>query len=81
MLKADGFDNAIMGICSRAGQEDVIAYDTTKCIEVLMAQGMEYLEAVEYFTFNVSAAWLGDDTPVFIDTDPDLLELMEVLDA
>jgi hypothetical protein len=81
MLKADGFDKAVMGLCSRAGREDVIAYDTTKCIEVLMSQGMEYIEAVEYFEFNVVSAYMGPGTPVFVDTDPDLLTVMEQLDA
>ena len=82
MLKADGFDQAVMGICSRAGREDVIAYDTTKCIEVLMGDDdMPYLEAVEYFEFNVVSAYMGPGTPVFIDTDPDLLTLVEELDA
>ena len=35
MLKADGFDAAIIGIAQRAGHSDLIAYDESKCIEIL----------------------------------------------
>ena len=66
MLKADGFDEAAIGICSRAGHEDVIAYDTSKCIDILMDQGMDHDDAFEFFMFNVESAYMGPLTPVFI---------------
>ena len=28
---------------------------------------MSHEEAVEYFEFNIVGAWIGDDTPCFID--------------
>tara|TARA_R110000764_G_scaffold163628_1_gene250794 strand:+ start:240 stop:533 length:294 start_codon:yes stop_codon:yes gene_type:complete len=66
MLKADGFNEAIMGIVQRCGQEDVILYDTDKVIEGLMnGDDMSYEEAVEYFDFNIRGAWMGDGTPAF----------------
>jgi len=52
MLKADGFDEAIIGIGQRCGQPDLIAYDYDKCIEIL-ERDMTYDEAIEYFEFNV----------------------------
>ena len=45
MLRADGFDEAIIGIGNRCGQLDILAYDVNKCIKILMAQGMTEEEA------------------------------------
>ena len=67
LLCADGFDDAILGICERAGSLDVVAYDRNKCIEILVERdGMDYEEAVEYFDFNVVGGYVGERTPVFI---------------
>ncbi len=43
-----------------------VLYDRSKCIEILMRDGCTYEEAVEYFEFNVSGAWVGDRTPGFM---------------
>lgn len=68
-LLADGFDDAIIGITRRINMEPVVAYDYDKCVEILMTNsGMEYEDAVEYMEYNVVGAWLGDHTPIFIDT-------------
>ena len=40
MYKADGFDDAFIGLCRVAGRPDVIAYDYWKCIDILMSQGL-----------------------------------------
>jgi hypothetical protein len=70
MLKADGFDKAVIGLTRR--EEDspvVLLYSTEKCIDILMDQGMDWEEAQEYFDFNVACAWMGPETPVFEDAD------------
>jgi len=68
-LKADGFDDAIIGIASRCGQPDLLAYDVNKIIEVLHERdGMTYEEAVEFFDFNILGAYVGENTPIFITT-------------
>ena len=66
MLKADGFDETIIGVGSRYGQADIIAYDVNKCIKILMDQGMTDEEAMEFFEFNVVGAWVGEETPIFV---------------
>jgi hypothetical protein len=72
-LKADGFDDAIIGIASRCGMNDLIAYDVSKCLTILMERdGMEYEEALEFFEFNVIGAYMGENTPIFITTEPNL---------
>jgi hypothetical protein len=62
-LTADGFDDAIIGIASER-----VVYSRTKCIEILMKRdGMDYLEAMEYFDFNVEGAYMGEKTPIWVD--------------
>jgi hypothetical protein len=66
-LLADGFEDAIVGICERFGAVPVVAYDREKCIEILMERdSMDYEEAMEFFGFNVEEAYVGDGTPVFL---------------
>ena len=66
-LLANGFEDAIIGMCERFGNEPVVAYDKDKCIEILVNSGeMSYEEAIEYFYFNVIGAYMGEGTPVYI---------------
>ena len=65
MLKAEGFDEAIIGICRRAVMTPVLAYSRKKCIEIL-ARDMDWHDAEEYFEYNVIGAYVGEMTPVFI---------------
>lgn len=65
-LFLDGFDDAIVGIVRRINL-CLVAYNGKKCIEILMEQGMEYEDACDYFTFNVSGSYVGEHTPVFIE--------------
>ena len=69
-LFADGFDDALIGIARRATQEPLVAYDREKCIRTLMDRdGMSREDAEEFFEFNVIGAWMGEGTPVFVDTE------------
>jgi hypothetical protein len=62
----DGFDDAILGVVDRFGQEPVVLYDRARCIEVLQERdGMEYDEAEEFFEFNVAGCYAGETTPAF----------------
>jgi hypothetical protein len=65
-LLADGFDDAIIGIAQRFGQEPVIAYDYNQCIAILQSQDMTEEEAIEFFEYNTLGSWAGDSTPVFV---------------
>lgn len=66
VLKADGFDDAVIGVASRCGSSDVLAYDVEKIILKLMLDGMSREEAEEFFEFNILGAYVGEYTPVFI---------------
>ena len=66
-LSEEEFDEAIIGVSERIGETPVIAYDTTKIVEVL-SRSMSVDEAYEYFEFNILGAYVGEKTPVFITT-------------
>jgi hypothetical protein len=73
-LTADGFDEAVVGICRGFGSSPVVAYDRDKCIAIIIASSSNddltdeeaYNEAEEYFEFNIAGAYVGDNTPVFL---------------
>lgn len=68
MLKADGFDEAIIGMADdiATGGHRLI-YDANKCIDILIKDhDMSELEAIEYFEFNVSGAYVGENTPIWL---------------
>lgn len=64
---AIGFDDAIIGIHDNFTPKPRIIYSKRKCIKVLMSGGMSFEEALEYFEFNVSGAYVGEDTPIWCD--------------
>lgn len=63
------FDVAILGICERADGMSVVAYDRSSVIDVL-SRDMSREDAEEWFEFNIARAWMGKDSPVFIDMRP-----------
>ena len=63
-LKADGFDEAIIGVCEDFNAPIRLVYSVKKCIEILM-KDMNYEEAMEYFDFNVKGAYMGEKTPIW----------------
>lgn len=68
-LLADGFDDALLGF-GRQFTYDVAVYDYGRCIEILQSRdGMSEDDAVEYFEFNVTGAWVGPNTPIFMTID------------
>jgi hypothetical protein len=64
-LETPDFDSAIIGVASRCGMEDVVAYDSEKIIKILMRY-MSESEAVEYFLYNIVGSYVGEKTPVFV---------------
>jgi hypothetical protein len=67
---ADGFDDAIIGVSRRFGNDPLVAYSREKCINVLMKRDkMSEEDANEFFDFNVIGSYVGVGTPVFVDTE------------
>ena len=63
-LTADGFDAALVG-CTY-GANVVAVYDIQRMIEVLVNEGMDHDDAVEFLEYNVVSAHLGDKTPLYV---------------
>jgi hypothetical protein len=63
-LKADGFDEAIIGVCEDFNAPVRLIYSVTKCIEILM-RDMSEEDAMEHFSFNVSGGYVGEKTPIW----------------
>lgn len=68
LLVADGFDDAILGVAlSGVNREPAVVYSVNKVLAILMTEGMDEMEAQEYFEFNILGAYVGENTPIFID--------------
>jgi hypothetical protein len=83
IMIADGFDEAFVGIGQQYNRYFAI-YDRDACIKILMERdGMDEYEAEEYFEFNVTGAWVGHGTPIFVrsmtleDAEPTFDELQQ----
>ncbi len=65
-LHADGFEDAFIGYGQQFSRM-IAVYDYAKCVEILKSRdGMSHEEAEEYMSFNVTGAWVGEYTPVFL---------------
>jgi hypothetical protein len=60
---ADGFDDAIIGVNE---SNMTIVYSISKCIQILVSQGIDEGEAVEYLYFNTIGAYIGEKTPIWV---------------
>ena len=64
-LKADGFDSCIVGVCLDSMR---MAYSKQKMVELLvLEQGMEWGDAIDYLVFNTWGAYVGEHTPIYLD--------------
>ena len=71
-LKADGFDDAVIGTCYNTGR---IVYSIERMLVILMEQSeMSMEDAMEYFSFNIGGAYVCEMTPMYVWTE-DKVEL------
>ena len=67
ILKADGYDDAIIGIDDSSMR---LIYSVRKCIQILIEdEGMTEEDAVEHFHYNTKCAWVGEQTPIWCTDD------------
>lgn len=60
-LKADGFDDAIIGVDENSMR---LIYSVSRCIEIL-CEDMSEEDALEHFDYNVRGSYVGDKTPIW----------------
>jgi hypothetical protein len=61
-LKADGFDEAIIGVCHISRR---LIYSYTLCVKVLVDEGIEVVDAMEHLSYNVINSYVGEKTPIW----------------
>ena len=68
LLFADGYDDAIIGVCS-GFDSGRVAYSIPKMIEIAANDlSVDYEEAVEWLEYNTFGAYVGEHTPIYIDS-------------
>lgn len=63
LLFADGFDDAIIGICPNSLR---VVYSRSKVIEIL-SEDMSTEDAVDYAEYNTFNAYVGEKTPIWVE--------------
>jgi hypothetical protein len=64
-LRMDGLDEAIIGVDARS---NLLIYSLTLIQDVLMDKyEMSAVDAIEYYSFNILGAWVGERTPIICD--------------
>ena len=63
-LFADGLDRAIIGVCDQSGR---VIYSIARIMKVLVKEGMTPQDAREHLEFNITGAYVGEQTPIFCD--------------
>ena len=64
-LKADGFDNAIIGVEPNTMK---LVYSRDKMVGILIEdEKMDESDAIEYLEYNTWNAHVGDKTPIYIE--------------
>jgi uncharacterized protein YoaH (UPF0181 family) len=67
IMLLDGLDSAFIGLTTNNIRA---VYSVQKIITELMNQGMSAEDAIEYFDFNIECAYVGEKTPVYLNTIP-----------
>lgn len=72
ILLADGFDNAFIGIAENSEGNPVAVYSVDKCLDILAEQFKDQDDpqgdAIDFFEFNVRGSYVGEFTPMFVNT-------------
>ena len=67
LMLADGLEGAFLGVIHDPRTKlPVAVYDYDTVLTLLQQQDMTRTEAEEYFSFNVEGAYMGLQTPVFL---------------
>lgn len=68
-LIADGFDHCIIGYDYGIGDPIRLIYSVKKILETLVEEGMDEIDAIEHFEFNIRGGYVGEKTPIWCQDD------------
>ena len=72
-LYPTGLEDAIIGVSEGIVHDSLIVLDHAKCVKIFMEKdGMTYEEAMEWMSYNVTGAYIGEHTPIFVHMKEDL---------
>ena len=81
LVKADGFEDAIIGVGGRINMPEVLIYSYNKCVKILMKRdGMTHEDAIDWMNYNVVGSWVGETTPIFVHEIPSDQKIDEFLE-
>lgn len=81
LVKADGFEDAIIGVGGRINMPEVLIYSYNKCVKILMKRdNFTYEDAIEWMDYNVVGSWVGETTPIFVHEIPSDQKIDDFLD-
>lgn len=63
MIFVDGYDSTILGMDTEYKR---VIYSKEKMIDILVAEGMTDVDAVEWLEYNVWNTYVGEHTPIFL---------------
>lgn len=58
-----GYNDAIIGVHNSTS----LVYSVNKVIEMLIADGMEHEDALDYFAYNIESSCSGEYAPIYVD--------------
>ena len=65
-LKADGFDDAVIGV--EIAEPMRLIYSVKRVIEILITDDeMSMEDAIEHYEFNIRGSYVGEQTPIWCD--------------
>lgn len=64
ILFADNLDGAIIGFDPNLWK---VVYSRNICINLMMEDGMDSEEALEYLEYNTFNAYVGENTPIWVE--------------
>ena len=69
-LRADGFNQAIIG---NEYHTNRVVYSIERMLQILIDRdGMSMEDAIEYFSFNIGGAYVGEMTPMYVWTEDNI---------
>lgn len=63
----DDIDDAFLGMGNRADGTCCAVYSYRVAVQCFIDAGATYEEAIEWISHNVTCAWIGPNTPIFVD--------------
>ena len=66
-IDPEKFAKCIIGVATRCGMPCSVVYDKDELIKVYMDEGMNEEEALEFISFNVEGAYVGETTPLIME--------------